>query len=133
MWGGSDRWSPGISQVFTSWSFKNYDCFPNRKKNPKFYFISRVVLQNNNPWATRLHLSTAPSPASGKVLRHRILVQVQTQVKYVLPLLNMTARKAWNKWQEHKLFSTTALKAALEQKVCHKQGSQEKSLHLVET
>lgn len=43
-------------------------------------------LSNDNPMATHTHLRTDPNPAFGKALKHRTVIQVETQVKYVLPL-----------------------------------------------
>lgn len=68
------------------------------------------------------HLSTDPKPGIGKLLKHSTVAPVQTQGKYVLPLFSidlkwyhcMTARMERNKWKGRKLFSPTALKAALQ-------------------
>lgn len=44
-----------------------------------------------------MHLSSDANPASGKVLRHRTVVQMHTQVKYVYTITQYDGKKSMKK------------------------------------
>ena len=102
-WQVIPRDQPGLYKL----KLKKLWLFFNRKKPWTLFY------QNNNPQATR----TSAQIQTQLLERYSNTgLQSRCKLKYMLPLLNMAARKVWNKWQEHKLFSTAALKAALQQK-----------------